>query len=120
VFTKEGVPPPRKTAKASMPMKALFIASAVALAGTLAWSAPTVGLGAPLPHALSCPPMPPRAHYRRAAAGAGDRTVENATSCQLELLSRQSFPVVYSHDPTTACQDGSYSAFVTIGTNRAW
>ena len=29
----------------------------------------------------------------------------------------RSFPVVYSHDPTTACQDGSYSAFVTIGTN---
>ena len=112
------MPPPRKTAKASMPMKALFIASAVALAGTLAWSAPTVGLGAPLPHALVV-----SAHAASSALPpSGGRvqvtgTVENATSCQLELLSRQSFPVVYSHDPTTACQDGSYSAFVTIGTN---
>ena len=44
-------------------------------------------------------------------------TVENAATCQLELLSRQSFPVVYSHNPTTACQDGSFSAHVTIGAN---
>ena len=33
------------------------------------------------------------------------------------LLSRQSFPVVYSHNPTTACQGGAYSAHVTIGAN---
>jgi hypothetical protein len=44
-------------------------------------------------------------------------TVEQAASCQLLRLSRQSFPVVYSHNPTTACSNGSYSAFVTIGAN---
>ena len=44
--------------------------------------------------------------------------VEHATSCQLRLLSRQSFPVVYSHNPTTACGPPAvYSAFVTIGAN---
>jgi len=43
--------------------------------------------------------------------------VEHATACALQLLSRQSFPVVYSHNPTTACQDGSFSARVAIGAN---
>ena len=43
--------------------------------------------------------------------------VKNARSCQLELLSRQSFPVVYSHNPTTACQNGTFSARVLIGAN---
>ena len=44
-------------------------------------------------------------------------TVKNANTCQLVLLSHQSFPVVYSHNPTTACQGGAYSAHVTIGAN---
>ena len=44
-------------------------------------------------------------------------TVARAASCQLVLLSRQSFPVVYSHNPTTACSDGSFAARVTIGAN---
>jgi hypothetical protein len=44
-------------------------------------------------------------------------TVKAARSCQLQLLSRQSFPVVYSHDATTACGTGTYSAYVTIGAN---
>ncbi|HUC15232.1 MAG TPA: hypothetical protein VMS00_12335, partial [Acidimicrobiales bacterium] len=44
-------------------------------------------------------------------------TVKNANTCQLLLLSNQSFPVVYSHNPTTACQGGNYSANVTIGAN---
>ncbi len=43
--------------------------------------------------------------------------VKNARSCQIEVLSRQSFPVVYSHNPTTACQNGAFSARVTIGAN---
>ena len=43
--------------------------------------------------------------------------VAHATSCQLELVSRQSFPVVYSHNPTTACRGGTYTAHVVIGTN---
>ncbi|HTT89602.1 MAG TPA: hypothetical protein VMF65_08595, partial [Acidimicrobiales bacterium] len=43
--------------------------------------------------------------------------VKNARSCQLELLSRQSFPVVYSHDATTACRNGAFSAHVEIGAN---
>jgi peptidoglycan-N-acetylglucosamine deacetylase len=43
--------------------------------------------------------------------------VAHAQSCQLELVSRQSFPVVYSHNPTTACRAGSYTAHVVIGAN---
>jgi hypothetical protein len=46
-------------------------------------------------------------------------TVKHASSCQLELLSRQSFPVVYSHNPTTACHDGDFSAHVTVGANTS-
>ena len=44
-------------------------------------------------------------------------TVKNANTCQLVLLSNQSFPVVYADNPTTACRGGSYSAHVTIGAN---
>ncbi len=43
--------------------------------------------------------------------------VEHAKSCQLRLLSRQSFQVVYSHDPTDACRNGTYTAHVTIAPN---
>src|SRR5579875_597544 len=43
--------------------------------------------------------------------------VRNAQSCQLRLLSRQGFPVVYSHNPTTACRSGAYTAHVTLGAN---
>ena len=42
--------------------------------------------------------------------------VEHATSCQLQLLSSQSFPVVYSHDPK-GCTSGAYAAHVTVGPN---
>jgi hypothetical protein len=41
--------------------------------------------------------------------------VANATSCQLQLLSSQSFAVVYSHNPKDC--SGNYSARVTIGPN---
>jgi hypothetical protein len=43
--------------------------------------------------------------------------VNHARTCQLEVLSRQSFPVVYSHNPTSACQNGTFSARVLIGAN---
>jgi hypothetical protein len=43
-------------------------------------------------------------------------TVEHATSCQLRLLSSQSFPVVYSHNPRS-CAGGTFSAKVTVGPN---
>lgn len=43
--------------------------------------------------------------------------VKLATVCQLRLLSRQSFPVIFSHDPTSRCRNGTYSARVTIGAN---
>ncbi|HMK97861.1 MAG TPA: polysaccharide deacetylase family protein [Acidimicrobiales bacterium] len=76
---------------------------------------------------LSAPPVPrtlilsARAWPGALGAGGGTVTVagriQHATSCQLRLLSRQSFPVVYSHNPTTACRDGRYSARVTIGAN---
>ena len=42
--------------------------------------------------------------------------VEHATSCQLKLLSHQSFPVVYSDNPTS-CTSGAYSADLVIGAN---
>jgi hypothetical protein len=42
--------------------------------------------------------------------------VLHASTCQLELLSSQSFAVVYSHNPTS-CTSGSFSARVTIGRN---
>ena len=43
--------------------------------------------------------------------------VAHAESCQLQLLSRQSLPVIYSHNPTTACKGGTYIAHIVIGTN---
>ena len=99
-------------------LKVLYIAAAIVVASVLGLPAPTVALAATLPHALvlsvhatpsALPPNGGQVHVTGA--------IENATSCQLELLSRQSFPVVYSHNPTTACRNGSYSAFVTIGAN---
>jgi peptidoglycan/xylan/chitin deacetylase (PgdA/CDA1 family) len=62
----------------------------------------------------SAPPAPPalvlsvRARPPTLAAGGGTVVVvgrvEHATSCQLQLLSHQSFPVVYSHNATTTCR----------------
>jgi hypothetical protein len=46
-------------------------------------------------------------------------TVRHAASCQLLLLSNQSFPVVYSHNPTTACRGGNFSAQVIVGANTS-
>ena len=43
-------------------------------------------------------------------------TVSHATSCHLELLSAEPFPVTYSHNPKN-CAGGRYSAKVTIGAN---
>ncbi len=43
-------------------------------------------------------------------------TVTDATSCQLQLLSSQSFAVIFSHNPKN-CANGDYSARVTIGPN---
>lgn len=45
-----------------------------------------------------------------------DATVKNATTCQLNLLSKQSFAVVYSHAPRS-CSSGTFVAKVTIGPN---
>ncbi len=43
-------------------------------------------------------------------------TVADATTCQLQLLSSQSFAVIFSHNPKS-CANGAYSARVTIGPN---
>jgi len=43
-------------------------------------------------------------------------TISHATSCQLGLLSHQSFPVVYSNSPKS-CSSGNFSARITIGAN---
>ena len=60
------------------------------------------------------------ANPRQLASGGGTVTltgvVLHASTCQLELLSSQSFAVVYSHNPTS-CTSGSFSARVTIGPN---
>jgi len=44
-------------------------------------------------------------------------SVKHATSCQLQLLSHEPFPVIYSHNPTSGCEGGDYAADVTIGAN---
>jgi peptidoglycan/xylan/chitin deacetylase (PgdA/CDA1 family) len=86
----------------------------VAICGAHRPSASTL----PAPHAVV---LSVRATPGTLAAGGGTVAVtgrvEHASSCQLQLLSRQSFPVVYSHNPTSACHDGNYSAHVTIGAN---
>lgn len=43
--------------------------------------------------------------------------VRNAFACRLVLLSRQSFPVIYSHNFNRSCENGDFSARVVIGPN---
>jgi hypothetical protein len=43
-------------------------------------------------------------------------SVENATNCRLQLLSSQSFPIIYSHN-ARSCTTGAFSAQVTVGAN---
>jgi len=40
-------------------------------------------------------------------------TVSHGTTCQLVLLSKESFPVIYSHDPKS-CANGRYSAHIFV------
>ena len=47
-----------------------------------------------------------------------DAVVRYATTCRLELLSRQSFPVVYASN-SRPCTSGSFSANVVIGPNSS-
>ena len=55
--------------------------------------------------------MPPRARSARAGAECIVMgRVKNAHDCQLEVLSRQSFPVVYSHNPTTLPDRGFFGS----------
>ena len=93
-------------------LAAIVIGSAM----TLAAPASASSLVGPAPSVLSAYATP-----SSLGPAGGEVTVtakvKNALSCQLELLSSQSFPVVYSHNPTTACQDGSFSAHVVIGAN---
>lgn len=44
-------------------------------------------------------------------------SVKHVTSCRLELLWAPAVTVTYSHNPTTACKSGSYSAGVVVGPN---
>ncbi len=99
--------------------KVFRIATLVALASAAtvgAWSGPSAAAPLEGPAVLSVYATP-------SALGPSGGTVtvtgrvKNARSCQIEVLSRQSFPVVYSHNPTTACQNGAFSARVTIGAN---
>ena len=103
-----------------MPHPKVFrIATLMALASAaavVAWSGPAAAASLEGPAVLSV-------HATPSALGPSGGTVtvtgrvKNARSCQIEVLSRQSFPVVYSHNPTTACQNGAFSARVTIGAN---
>ncbi|HXR21678.1 MAG TPA: hypothetical protein VN786_03895, partial [Acidimicrobiales bacterium] len=86
------------------------------LLGSLVLGAPAASAATPAPSVLSARATP------SALGPAGGQvlvsgTVNNASTCQLVLLSHQSFPVVYSHNQTTACHGGAYSAHVTIGAN---
>jgi hypothetical protein len=97
----------------------LRIATFMALAG----AAITVICNGPSAAASPAPPSVLSAYATPGALGPSGGAVtvrggvKNARSCQLEVLSRQSFPVVYSHNPTTACQDGAFSAHVVVGAN---
>ena len=90
--------------------------AAASAATVVAWSGPSAAAPLEGPAVLSVYATP-------SALGPSGGTVtvtgrvKNARSCQIEVLSRQSFPVVYSHNPTTACQNGAFSARVTIGAN---
>jgi hypothetical protein len=95
------------------------LCAVVMAAGALATATPVSAATGTIPHPLV---LSVSATPSALPAGGGQvqvtGEVEHAASCQLRLLSRQSFPVVYSHNPTTACGDtGIYSAFVTIGAN---
>ncbi len=96
---------------------ALLPTFAVCLA--LGWLVvPPVSLATTLPHALvesvhTNPSAVPSGGGRVLVTG----TVEHASSCQLQLLSSEPLPVVFSHNPTTTCRDGHFSAHVIIGTN---
>ncbi len=81
------------------------------------------------PSASASPPSPrmavvlsARATPANLSSGGGDvtvsGTVENATMCQLQLISGQSFSVVYSHNPRS-CASGAFSAQVTVGPNNS-
>ena len=98
--------------------RALALAAGLGLASAMMIAPVTVASGA-----SSLQPLVLSASATPAALGPSGGEVEvtgrvqNATVCQLVLLSRQPFPVVYSHNPTTACQSGQFSARVTVGAN---
>ena len=100
------------------PVKRTVVLALVARDGSLSFT----GLFY-VPLAPLLPPSVLSAYATPSALGPSGGTVtvtgrvKNARSCQLELLSRQSFPVVYSHSPTTACRNGTFSAHVLIGGN---
>ena len=95
--------------------KTIFaLAAAACLLPTFA--TPTASATTALPHAVvlsaraTPTDLPPTGGQVHVTA-----TVKNATTCQLELLSHQSFPVVYASN-TRPCA-GSFSAHVIIGAN---
>ncbi len=93
------------------------LAFVAVLSGALGLPAPGAGAATP-PHALV---LAASATPGRLGPAGGQvqvtGQVANATTCQLVLLSRQSFPVVYSHNATTACQNGGFAANVVVGPN---
>ena len=106
----------RKGAWRALLVLPAFVAPGALLLGPAA-SSPASAATVPSPQVLvtsasATPSVVPAAGATVTVTGA----VEHATSCQLELLSSQSFPVVYSENPRS-CTSGTFSARVTIGPN---
>ena len=106
----------RRVARGAVWVAAVSVGSATALvlAGTSARASYAASLPAPalVTSASASPGVVPASGGTVSVNG----TVEHATTCQLELLSSQSFPVVYSRNPRS-CTSGIFSARVTIGPN---
>jgi hypothetical protein len=93
----------------------MFIALATALLVT-SWSSLSTAATLRAPEVLSAQATPSELGPSGGTVTVTGR-VKNARSCLLELLSRQSIPVIYSHNATTSCRDGAFSAHVLIGAN---
>ncbi len=100
-------------------LRAPVVVATAAVMGGLGGPATAWASGAPGP-AAGPVVLSARAVPGNLSAGGGEvavaATVHNASTCQLQLLSKQSFPVVFSHN-LRPCSDGTFSAQVTVGPN---
>ncbi|HUB71784.1 MAG TPA: G1 family glutamic endopeptidase [Acidimicrobiales bacterium] len=108
----------RVTRRLSLPKILLTSAMAAALTAAVCGPSPASGSAATIarPTVVSLSTAPADLASSGGTVEVTSR-VAGAQSCRLELLSSQSFPVVYSHNPTAACRRGSYAAHLVIGPN---